>query len=200
MGGWIEGILFFGVFLPIFYIHKRKLLKILRILQYFGESCWNQFLLRYGDFQKTNPQNLMTLAWGIFISPKSLCVWNLTLKKIAKKKKKKKKHRFKLDSIFVWPNIIIAKCFCIFFVGIAYQGKKDIVFRLFIIESIVASWIFLAPQVIIIGPFLYEDFWKMKFWLVLKLEISYRVIISWRILVSCRGIFLILYIFAWWNI
>jgi hypothetical protein len=100
----------------------------------------------------------------------------------------------------VWPNIIIAKCFCIFFVGIAYQGKKDIVFRLFIIESIVASWIFLAPQVIIIGPFLYEDFWKMKFWLVLKLEISYRVIISWRILVSCRGIFLILYIFAWWNI
>ncbi len=42
-------------------------------------------------------------------------------------------------------DIIISKCFCIFFVGIAYQGKNDIVFRLFIIESIVASWIFLAP-------------------------------------------------------
>jgi hypothetical protein len=30
----------------------------------------------------------------------------------------------------------------------------------------------------IIGPFLYENFGKMIFWLVLKLEISYRVIIS----------------------
>jgi len=39
----------------------------------------------------------------------------------------------------------------------------------------------------------------MIFWLVLKLEISYRVIISWRILVSFRGIFED-YIFAWWNI
>jgi hypothetical protein len=36
---------------------------------------------------------------------------------------------------------------------------------------------------------LYEDFWKMIFWLVLKLEISYRVIISWRILVSFGGFF-----------
>jgi hypothetical protein len=26
------------------------------------------------------------------------------------------------------------------------------------------------------GLFLYEDFWKMIFWRVLKLEISYRVI------------------------
>jgi hypothetical protein len=30
----------------------------------------------------------------------------------------------------------------------------------------------------------------MVFWLVLKLEISYRVTISWRILVSSRGFFL----------
>jgi len=29
----------------------------------------------------------------------------------------------------------------------------------------------------------------MMFWLVLKLEISYRVLISWRILVSFRGFF-----------
>jgi hypothetical protein len=34
-----------------------------------------------------------------------------------------------------------------------------------------------GPKVII-GLFLYEDFCKMIFWLVLKLEISYRVIIS----------------------
>jgi hypothetical protein len=39
----------------------------------------------------------------------------------------------------------------------------------------------------------------MTFWLGLKLEISYRVIISWRILVSFRGFFED-YIFAWWNI
>ncbi len=36
---------------------------------------------------------------------------------------------------------------------------------------------------------LYKDFLKMIFWLVLKLEISYRVMISGRILVSSRGIF-----------
>jgi hypothetical protein len=28
---------------------------------------------------------------------------------------------------------------------------------------------------VIIGLFSYEDFWKMIFWLVLKLEITYRV-------------------------
>ncbi len=50
----------------------------------------------------------------------------------------------------------------------------------------------------VIGLFLYGDFWKMIFWLVLKLEISCRVIISWRILVSFRGFFED-YIFAWWN-
>ncbi len=32
----------------------------------------------------------------------------------------------------------------------------------------------------VIGLFWYEDFWKMIFWLVLKLEISYGGIISWR--------------------
>ncbi len=58
-----------------------------------------------------------------------------------------------------------------------YQGK-DIVFR-FIIEysSLKGFWPLLGNIIIIIGLFLYEDFWKiMIFWLVLKLEISYRVI------------------------
>ncbi len=66
------------------------------------------------------------------------------------------------------------------FIGLAYQGKKDIVFR-FIIEYIVSLRDFYRP---LLGNnnnnnnrsiFLYEDFWKMIFWLVLKLEISYRV-------------------------
>ncbi len=51
----------------------------------------------------------------------------------------------------------------------------------------------------IIDLFLYEDlrgFMKDVFWLVLKLEISYRAIISWRILVSFRGFFED-YIFPW---
>ncbi len=39
----------------------------------------------------------------------------------------------------------------------------------------------------------------MIFWVVLKLEISYRVIISWRILVCLRWFFED-YIFACWNI
>ncbi len=49
---------------------------------------------------------------------------------------------------------------------------------------------------VIIGIFLYEDFCKMIFWLGLKLEINYRVIISGRILVSLGGFFED-YIFAW---
>jgi len=61
------------------------------------------------------------------------------------------------------------------FAGLAYQGK-DIVFT-FIIEYNSSLRDF-DPYVIIIGLFSYEDFWKMIFWLVLKLEISYRVIIS----------------------
>ncbi len=44
------------------------------------------------------------------------------------------------------------------------------------------------------GLFLYEDFWKTIFWLVLQLEIScYRVMISWRILASFRRCFWRLY-------
>jgi hypothetical protein len=71
------------------------------------------------------------------------------------------------------------------FIGLTYQGK-DIVFK-FIIEY--SSLMDFGPLVMI-GLFLYEDFWKMPFfWLVLKLEISYRVIKSWRILVSFRGFF-----------
>jgi hypothetical protein len=55
------------------------------------------------------------------------------------------------------------------FVGLAYQDiGKDIVYR-FIIEY--SSLRDFDPEVI--GLFLYEDFW-----LVLKLEITYRVIIS----------------------
>jgi hypothetical protein len=38
----------------------------------------------------------------------------------------------------------------------------------------------------------------MIFWLVLKLEISYRIILSWRILVSFRGFFED-FSFAWWK-
>ncbi len=52
------------------------------------------------------------------------------------------------------------------FIGLAYQDK-DIVFR-FIIEY--SSLRDFGPSAI--GLFLYEDFWKMIFWLVLKLEIS----------------------------
>jgi len=65
------------------------------------------------------------------------------------------------------------------FVGLAYQGKKEIVF-IFIIEysSLIRDF---GP----LGLFLHEDSWKVIFWLVLELEISYRVIIIilWRILV-----------------
>ncbi len=39
----------------------------------------------------------------------------------------------------------------------------------------------------------------MMFWLVLKFEISYRVIINWRIFISFRGFFED-YIFACWDI
>ncbi len=58
------------------------------------------------------------------------------------------------------------------FVGLAYQGK-DVVFR-FIIEY--SSLRDFGPQVL--DLFLYEDFQKMTFWLVFKLEISYRVMLS----------------------
>jgi hypothetical protein len=44
-----------------------------------------------------------------------------------------------------------------------------------------------------IGLFLYEDFGKMIFWLVLKLEINYRVIIFWRVWVSFRGFLKIIF-------
>ncbi len=81
----------------------------------------------------------------------------------------------------------------IIFIGLAYQGK-DIVFR-FITEY--SSLRDFGPY--IIDLFLYEDFWKMIFWVVLKLETSYRVVISWRILVSFIG-FSEDYIFAWWKL
>jgi hypothetical protein len=70
------------------------------------------------------------------------------------------------------------------FIGLAYQGK-DIVFR-FIIEY--SSLRDFGPYVV--GLFWYKDIWKMIFLLVLKLGISYKVKLSWRILVSFRRIFL----------
>jgi hypothetical protein len=56
----------------------------------------------------------------------------------------------------------------LWFIGLAYyyQGK-DIVFR-FVIEY--SSLKDFDPYVV--DLFLYEDFWNMIFWLVLKLEIS----------------------------
>jgi hypothetical protein len=71
---------------------------------------------------------------------------------------------------------------------------KEIVFKFIIEYSSLRNF-----DLQVTGLFLYEDFWKMKFWLVLKLEISYRVITSWKILISFEGCFED-YIFAWWNI
>jgi len=68
-------------------------------------------------------------------------------------------------------------------IGLALVGK-DIVFRSKIEYSSLRDF---GPKVI--GLFLYEDFQKMIFWLVLKLEISYRVIIFSRICVSFKGLF-----------
>jgi hypothetical protein len=62
-----------------------------------------------------------------------------------------------------WVLASIVDGYC---VGLAYRGK-DIVFR-FIIEY--SSLMDFGPYGI--GLFWYEDFWKMTFWLVLKLEIS----------------------------
>jgi len=60
-----------------------------------------------------------------------------------------------------------------FFVGLPYQGK-DIVFRFIIEYSKLKGFWPLGNSSI----FIYMIFGKMIFWLVLKLEISYRVIIS----------------------
>jgi hypothetical protein len=66
------------------------------------------------------------------------------------------------------------------FVGLAYRGK-DIVFTFIIEYSSLREFgpyvIIIIIIIIIIGLFSYEDFQKMIFWVVLKLEISYRVII-----------------------
>jgi hypothetical protein len=50
-----------------------------------------------------------------------------------------------------------------------------------------------SPQVV--SLFLYKDFWKMIVWLVLKLGISDKVVISWRSLVSFRRFFFLKIIF-----
>jgi hypothetical protein len=81
-----------------------------------------------------------------------------TEKNCQKEKKEKRKKEKTLVQIGFnicvakeWENFIRGvdiynfKMLLYIFVGIAYQGKKDIVFRLFIIESIVASWIFFGP-------------------------------------------------------
>jgi hypothetical protein len=64
-------------------------------------------------------------------------------------------------------------CFsCHFFFGITYQGK-DIVFRFIIKYNSLTNF---GPQ--IVGLFLYKDFLKMIFQLVLKLGINDKVVIS----------------------
>jgi hypothetical protein len=70
-----------------------------------------------------------------------------------------------------------------FFFGITYQCK-DIVFKFIIEYSNLTNF---DPHVV--GLFLYEDFWKMIFWLVLKLGINDRVVIFWKNLVSFKGFF-----------
>jgi len=80
------------------------------------------------------------------------------------------------------------------FVGLAYQGK-DIVFRFIIEYSSLRDFGPLGNnRSIFIWGFL-----KDEILLVLKFEISYRVMMSWRILVPLED-FLEDYIFAWWNI
>ncbi len=74
------------------------------------------------------------------------------------------------------------------FVGLAYYQGKDIVFRFIIEYSSLRDF-----GTYVIDLILYEDFWKMIFWLVLKLDISFRVIMSWRILAFFRGFFWRLY-------
>jgi hypothetical protein len=64
------------------------------------------------------------------------------------------------------PHCLVDMSNC-HFIGLAYQGK-DAVFR-FIIEY--SSLMDFGLQVI--GLFLlYEDFWNMIFWLVLKVDIT----------------------------
>jgi hypothetical protein len=59
------------------------------------------------------------------------------------------------------------KCYIILFVGLAYYQGKDIVLDSCIeYSSLRDFW----P----LGLFLYGDFSKMKFWLVLNLEINYQ--------------------------
>jgi hypothetical protein len=74
--------------------------------------------------------------------------------------------------------------------GLAYQGKKDIVFRFIIEYSSLRNFGPLYNGFVFIWGFLK----RWYFWLVLKLEISYRVMISCRILDSFED-----YILAWWN-
>ncbi len=74
------------------------------------------------------------------------------------------------------------------FVGLAFYEGKDIVFRFIIEYSSIRDF-----GTYVIDLILYEDFWKMIFWFVLKLEISFRVIMSWRILVFFREFFWRLY-------
>jgi hypothetical protein len=63
---------------------------------------------------------------------------------------------------FIKALIILARCV----VSWPCSPGKDIVLRFTIEHSSLRDFGHL-----VIGPFLYEDFWKMMFWLVLKLEI-----------------------------
>jgi hypothetical protein len=66
------------------------------------------------------------------------------------------------------------------FINLAYQGK-DTMFRFITVYNSLRDF---GP--LVIGLFLYEDFWKMIFWLVMELDINYKVMISWKILVDLR--------------
>jgi hypothetical protein len=70
-----------------------------------------------------------------------------------------------IEEMLAWVLLLLFSCSFDFF-GFAYQGK-DIVFRFIIEYSSLRNY---GPY--LVGLFLYDDFWKMIFWLVLKLEIS----------------------------
>jgi len=70
-----------------------------------------------------------------------------------------------IEEMLAWVLLLLFSC-SFDFVGLAYQGK-EIVFRFIIEYSSLRDY---GPYVV--GLFLYDDFWKMTFWLVLKLEIS----------------------------
>jgi len=103
-------------------------------------------------------QNFCLDSLGIITQMWLVITTEISVGQLASLKKKKRKQ-----------TVLYCLQYCSF-VGLAYQGKKDIVFR-FIIEYSSLRFIIeysslrdLGPKVIIIiGLFLYEDYWKMMF-------------------------------------